>query len=750
MRVRAALLIIIIFSISSPNASSGADHWHPTTAPMMTQWSASVTPDFALPEYPRPQLVRTDWQCLNGLWDYAIRPKEDQSVDDYDGKILVPFPVESALSGVMKRVGDRNRLWYRRTFDVPKAWLGKRTLLHFGAIDWQATIFVNGKRLFVHEGGYTHFTVDITDALKTDGPQELVVADWDPTETGDQPRGKQLSSPRSIWYSPVTGIWQTVWLEPVTDCSIDSINIVPNIDTSSVQIKPTIRGTLEGVTVDASIDGEGISATSKAGEPLTLLIPHPQLWSPDSPHLYNVTLKVSANGATVDEVTTYFGMRKIALARDAAGAERLFLNNKPLFQFGPLDQGWWPDGLYTAPSDAALRSDLELDKSLGFNMTRKHVKVEPDRWYYWCDKLGLLVWQDMPSGFRDPKTTSPFARSLDSAKEFETELKEMIDELQAHPCIALWVVFNESWGQYDTRRITQWTKTYDPTRLVDNASGWNDANVGDVHDLHKYPDPDSYNPERDRAVVLGEFGGLNLLTPGHLWREKDSFGYRKLDSKQQLTDSIVAMVRRLHDLSGSTDLSAAVYTQLSDVEIEINGLITYDRSVVKVDVDRIAGEVKRLLSEPPPIVRPLLTVARDRSTIWQFTTTAPPATWNQTSFDPVGWRFGACGFGVLPSKEIPIRTLWNTDDIWLRTEFTIADHRTLQNPYLRLTHIGDAEIYLNGKLIRKVSGRGTRYEDTPITDHDLFDQINVIAIHCHQFKDGQQIDAGVFDLVPAE
>ncbi len=579
------------------------DAWHPAKAPLMTRWAADVSPQNALPEYPRPQLVRPQWQNLNGLWGYAIRPKDEGKPEKFDGKILVPFPVESALSGVMGKVGEANRLWYRRTFQWPAKWQGQRALLHFGAVDWDATVYVNGKEAGQHRGGYGELTLDITDKLNATGEQELVVSVWDPTDAGTQPRGKQVRKPNSIWYTSVTGIWQTVWIEPVPEVSIDALHFVPDIDSGTLTITATLRGNAADATLQAKAldNGQQIAqASGPAGQSLKLSIPNAKLWSPTSPQLYDLNVSLQRQGKAIDEVSSYFGMRKSSLAPDEHGVLRLALNNKPLFQFGPLDQGWWPDGLYTAPTDEALRYDIEATKKLGFNMARKHVKVEPDRWYYWCDKLGLLVWQDMPSAFetgaKNGNQDSP--ASQEAAEQFDRELKEMIDQRRNHPSIVMWVPFNEGWGQHDTPRIVDWIKAYDPTRLVDDASGWTDREVGDVHDTHKYPGPGAPKIEAKRAGVLGEFGGLGLPMPDHTWQTKANWSYKELKNRDDLTNAYLDLIDKLKPLIASSGLSAAVYTQTTDVEIELNGLMTYDRAITKMDADRVSAANGQICTMP--------------------------------------------------------------------------------------------------------------------------------------------------------
>jgi hypothetical protein len=644
-------------------SSLAQGQWKPAAGPLMTRWAKEVSPQNALPEYPRPQMVRKDWLNLNGLWDYAIRPKDaeapswrgrpalasrDEGVppsnrgqdardtqgqdalatNGPDGQILVPFPIESALSGVMKPVGPDNRLWYRRTFETPKGhgWdqEGRRVLLHFGAVDWDATVLVNGKEVGNHKGGYDPFTFDITDALKADGPQEIVVSVWDPTDAGTQPRGKQIRNPHGIWYTPVTGIWQTVWLEPVNSVYIKSLEMTPDIDRGFLRLKVQTEGDVtdpESYLIVAglgdrrafALDGRAPrfsrSVSGKIGEELEISVPEPNLWSPDAPHLYGLTVGLVRQTKSeqqmimyeFDRIQSYFAMRKIALQKDEAGINRLFLNNKPLFQYGPLDQGWWPDGLYTAPTDEALRYDIEITKRLGMNMARKHVKVEPDRWYYWCDKLGLLVWQDMPSGDRYIGGNDPdLKRSEESAKQFELELTRMIDAFRNHPSIVMWVPFNEGWGQYDTPRIVDLVRKLDPTRLVNNASGWTDRRVGDVMDIHDYPGPRAPRLEANRAGVLGEFGGLGLPLPGHTWQAERNWGYRSYTTQDELTDAYIALIKKLHPLTGRPGLAAAVYTQTTDVEIEVNGLMTYDREIIKMDAARITAANKTLYTPPEP------------------------------------------------------------------------------------------------------------------------------------------------------
>jgi beta-galactosidase/beta-glucuronidase len=570
---------------------AGAAEWSPVYGKIMTRWASEVRPDAVHQEYPRPQMERAEWLNLNGLWEYAIRPAAEPEPESYDGHILVPFPVESALSGVQKPVGKDNRLWYRRVFRTPKTWKKKRILLNFEAADWETRVWINGEEAGSHRGGYDPFVFDITDHLKGRGDQTIVVSVWDPVNEGTQPRGKQVTRPRGIWYTSVTGIWATVWLEPVPETYITGLEISPDLDAGTVWVKVRTSGETRGLPVELAVsDDAGVMRTTKgsAGGDIDLPLTEPRLWSPDSPFLYGleVTLK-SPRGKSDDTVASYFGARKISLGTDEGGVVRLFLNDAPLFHFGPLDQGWWPDGLYAAPSDAALRYDIEILKDLGFNMMRKHVKVEPRRFYYWCDKLGLLVWQDMPSGDASIRRSDPdIQRSEESALQYEREFGSIIKTLFNHPSIVMWVCFNEGWGQFDTERITDWVRGFDPTRLVDSASGWTDRGTGDVADIHAYPGPSAPPNEAGRAAVLGEFGGLGLPVRGHTWQDEANWGYRSYTTSEELTAAYVGLIENLVPMV-ERGLSAAVYTQTTDVEIEVNGLMTYDRAVVKMDRERV-------------------------------------------------------------------------------------------------------------------------------------------------------------------
>lgn len=576
---------------------SGIAQWKPAGDKIKTQWATEIEPQHVLPEYPRPMMEREQWKNLNGLWDYAIRAVGEPEPLQYDGKILVPFAVESSLSGVMKSVGSDKVLWYRTVFDLPEAWGQDRVLLHFGAVDWQTEVWLNGVKIGGHIGGYTPFTFDLSPFL-LEGSQNLVVKVWDPTDEGPQPRGKQVNKPEGIWYTAVTGIWQTVWLEPVPRKYLTNVRIVPDLDNGKVNVSVTAEGTSYGDVYSVTVKvGAAIVSTGRAvvGTPVDLPVPEARTWSPESPFLYDLGVGLESQGTEVDRVKSYFGMRKIALQRNDKGIVRIQLNNKDYFHFGPLDQGWWPDGLYTAPTDEALRYDIVKTKELGFNMIRKHVKVEPARWYAHCDRSGILVWQDMPSGDKGPRWErhgyfkgTEFRRSPESERIYKTEWKDVMDHLYSHPSIVVWVPFNESWGQFKTEEISDWTKAYDPGRLVNPASGGNFYRTGDILDLHNYPEPKLYLYDAERATVLGEYGGIGLPLQGHLWRPDDNWGYVKFKDSRETTRQYVAYAKDLEKLA-IAGFSAAVYTQTTDVEGEVNGFMTYDRKVDKMNV----AEVKK-------------------------------------------------------------------------------------------------------------------------------------------------------------
>jgi len=583
-------------------SDAGENDWAPVGDRIMTVWGEELNPSDVLSEYPRPQMVREEWMNLNGLWEYAITPA-DAEPGKMDGNILVPFAVESALSGVGRAVGENEALWYVREFVLPEAWTGQRVMLNFGAVDWKAEVFVDGQLVGIHTGGYAPFSFDITDYLDSDKEHDLTVKVTDKTDKWFQPRGKQVSEPGGIWYTAVTGIWQTVWMEPVPQSRINSYFASADIDGATLDVEVD-ASLAEGEVCEVILLADGAPLAKAQGREVTLPVPGMRLWSPDDPYLYGLSIKVLRGNQVVDEVKGYAAMRKISYAADKDGHKRMLLNNEPLFQYGPLDQGWWPDGLYTAPSDEALVFDIEKTKEMGFNMIRKHVKVEPARWYWHCDRLGMLVWQDMPS-IADNSTNVWDNRTYgngsdtpvpdDGKANYYKEWGEIISAFKVFPCIVTWVPFNEAWGQFDTENVVQFTREQDPTRLINYASGGNFVRCsGDILDLHNYPHPEMYLYDKDYVNVLGEYGGIGWPVEGHLWQPDRNWGYVQFRSADEVLDTYEEYALKLIELVDD-GFAAAIYTQTTDVEIEVNGLMTYDRKVVKLDMDRLSAINRKVI-----------------------------------------------------------------------------------------------------------------------------------------------------------
>jgi len=730
-----------------------AASWAPVQGHIMTPWAKDVTPDKVWPEYPRPQMVREAWKNLNGLWDYAIRPAGEPQPSVWDGQILVPFCLESALSGVKKDLRPGERLWYRNAVDVPKTWRGKRLLLHFDAVDFDATVWVNGNKVGSHQGGYDPITFDVTDAVKPAGRQEIVVAVLDSTNAGMQAVGKQRlpDRRRGINYTSSSGIWQTVWMEPVPAISIERLKMTPDVDRQQLVVEAVLSGQGEGTAVELqAFDGaKQVAAVSgKAGFPIALKIVNPKLWSPDSPFLYDLKVNVQQNGKVLDRVTSYFGMRKVSLGKDAQGITRILLNNKAIFQYGPLDQGYWPDGIYIPATDEGLRFDLEYLKKIGCNMVRKHVVVAQDRWYYYCDRLGLVIWQDkVPPNKDGGNVFTPAANA-----QWELEHKRMIDFLYNHPSIIMWTVFNEGWGQHDTERLTNWTMDYDPSRLINDASGWTDLRVGHIRDLHDY----SFHPsiplpsiDKARAIVLGEVGGHELLFKGHLWNPEltvtlqmeplqDPNRERYLEAGQMVEryEQFIKGLRLLIDKHG---LCAAVYTQIADVEQEDNGWLTYDRAISKINVAQLKAWHETLY-RPMPEAKVLLPPSVDRPQTWSYATAKPSEGWADITFDDSRWITSSGPFGNGPYGNTnfdwpAVGTYWNTDEIYMRKTFRLD--AIPERIALRVYGVGSFDVYLNGKLVKSASNRDREMEiyacDIPLFQRsaDILRQgQNVIAVRC--------------------
>ncbi|HUT79830.1 MAG TPA: glycoside hydrolase family 2 TIM barrel-domain containing protein [Candidatus Bathyarchaeia archaeon] len=599
---------------------SEKSNWVKKDTTLTTPWFEGVSVDNPFPDYPRPQFVRDAWINLNGLWNYAITSNKIQETKNYDGKILVPYPLESALSGVKKQLRAKQFLWYHRVFTIPKHWEKNRILLHFGAVDWECKVCVNDVEVAIHKGGYTPFSIDITDIVITDGENHLRLRVYDPSEKGKQPSGKQWIKPGIVFYTTISGIWQTVWLESVPKNYISDIRMIPDIDRELLRLEintefdkhlkinnrndTSFELKIRIPTKDIVLQ----EITNRNKQYFEIPIPKAKLWTPETPHLYELEIELLENKEPVDKIKSYFAMRKFSLAKDSNGYLRFHLNNKPYFMTGLLDQGYWPDGLYTAPSDEALKWDIELTKEFGFNTIRKHIKTEPARWYHYCDKLGVLVWQDMVNGGGKKGIISQFLAHIVGIKlqdtrcywksgqgkksrraNFERELKEMIDTLFNVPSICLWVPFNEAWGQYDSLRISQWVMNYDPTRLVDHASGWFDHKGGNFISIHDYAD--KFNmPTKSitRGVLLSETGGYTRMIPNHSWNPKKKYGYKNFHTQEEVEQAYRNLVENILLPAKKMGLSGVIYTQTSDVEIEYNGLITYDRKVKKMNPEKIA------------------------------------------------------------------------------------------------------------------------------------------------------------------
>ena len=596
------LTAIVFFALA---VSCNDVEWHPAGDRIMTEWGENLDPSNVHQEYPRPQMVREDWINLNGMWNYAVTSADLQDSECADGKILVPFSIESALSGVGRRVTGEDALWYEREIVVPVRWKGKRVMLNFGAVDWHAQVYVDGEFAGEHKGGYAPFTFDITDLLKKGRKHSLKVKVLDATDKSWQPRGKQILEPYGVWYTAVTGIWQTVWMEAVPASHVKSYLATSDIDNGklAVNVETLMQ---EGEVCKVVLSDEGDVVAVAEGCDVVLEVPQMKLWTPDAPHLYDLEISILRDGKVVDAVKGYTAMRKISYGKDHTGHHRIFLNNEPVFQFGTLDQGWWPDGLYTAPCDEALAFDIIKTKEMGFNMIRKHVKVEPARWYWHCDRLGMMVWQDMPNTYENtgkPWNYHEFDKVDDSIFPEEgkinyyNEWSEIIKANRVFPCICVWVPFNEAWGQFDTEAVAAFTRALDDTRLIDYASGGNFYTdcCGEIHDIHNYPEPIMYLYDPARINVLGEYGGLGMPVKGHLWQDSDNWGYAQYKTADEVLKTYETYAVKLSYLI-DYGFSAAIYTQITDVEGEVNGLMTYDRKVVKLDVDRLREINKKVIA----------------------------------------------------------------------------------------------------------------------------------------------------------
>ena len=614
-----------ILAVLSLSVSALAQQWKAAETGIATKWASEVNPDCPLAEYPRPQMVRSQWMNLNGLWDYAIGKASSVEFSP-EGKILVPFAIESSLSGVGRRITKDDCIWYERIFDIPKKWKNDRIRLHFGAVDWESEVYINDKQVCRHRGGYDPFSIDITDFLAKSGPQKIKVKVLDASDNGFQPRGKQCSLSSGIWYTPVSGIWQTVWIEPVSETHIADYYTVSDIDSSRVSVYVTTAKARQGDIVKVKLLEGGIGYNpehpskkviaqgSVQNGSVCLDIPQKNTWSPENPYLYGLEISVIRNKQTIDKVNGYTALRTVSKIKNpTTGYEKFGLNGKPQFFFGLLDQGYWPDGLYTAPTDEALKWDIEMTKKMGYNLIRKHMKVEPARWYYHCDVIGMTVWQDMPcigdgsypqQNTRDKEVREALENSwaphgLEGGTEcripslwkenYYKEWASIIRSLRVFPCITSWIPFNESWGQFDTRTACRYTQSLDHTRLVNEASGGNFALCGDIIDVHNYPQPGLYFKVRGFINVLGEYGGIGYPVEGHTWEIKRKWGYGDvMTCSEELMAKYKEYAEILKYIIRESGCASAIYTQTTDVEGEVNGIITYDRKVVKVNIDDFA------------------------------------------------------------------------------------------------------------------------------------------------------------------
>lgn len=702
-------------------------------AGLTTRWTkAAESAAVPWPEYPRPQLKREGWTNLNGMWEFAIGGAERP--EKFDRKIRVPYPVESHLSGINEMVPEGATVWYRR--ELPATTTTGWTFLHFEAVDWHAKVYLDGKLLGEHKGGSDPFAFEVTAQVRDGQPHELVVAVTDPTDAGPQPRGKQVRKPGGIFYRPTTGIWQTVWMETVPERFVHSLHTETKIDG---QVLVHVGASTPGPVAVSVFEGSNRVAqvTGDSAKPIELRVPNPKLWSPSSPFRYRLEVACGS-----DKVEHKFGIREFGLSKEPQ--PRFTLNGKPIFLFGPLDQGYWPDGLLTPPTEEAMRYDLVVTQKLGFNTVRKHVKIESARWYDACDEMGLIVLQDMPSGDKSIGPSDPdLKRTPESAAIYEQELRAMIASRRMFTSIGMWVVFNEGWGQFDTARITDLTRQLDSTRWVNSASGWTDRGTGDTWDIHVYPGPASPKPDPKRALLLGEYGGLGLKVDGHLWQADGGWGYRSYPSREALHDALRDSFFALNMLRGD-GLSGAIYTQTTDVETEINGLITYDREVVKVDEKEFRTWADALF-QPVPRVNTLVETSERTGHRWRYTKSDPGEGWMAATFDDSKWAEGEAGFGSIGTPGAVVRTPWTENgSIWIRRRVELAAAPSGEVA-LRIHHDEDAEVYLNGERAAKLSGWSDGYRLVRITTKLAKGPVT-IAVKCTQTRGGQNIDVGIVQL----
>ncbi|MBO4486765.1 MAG: hypothetical protein J5729_00155 [Bacteroidaceae bacterium] len=746
--------------------------WQMKSVPIKTRWADEVTPDNVLKEYPRPQMVRvsqmgestTDltagvgawrnafmeqgsaeagWINLNGVWNFCTTTSLWSSLPTTGWQeILVPFCTESAMSGIKQKI---EHMAYRRTITIPASWEGKRVKLNFGAVDWKCSVWLDGDSVGAHQGGYDPFSIDITAKAKPGTPQQLMVRVYDPTDKDSNPRGKQVSRPGGIFYTSCSGIWQTVWMEAVGKTYVSGLKIVPDLDNSQVLITANATGDdAANATVSLSVmhgPVEVATAEGKAGVPMALKIDNPDLWSPDHPFLYDLRVNLRDGMGNSDEVVSYFGMRKVGMAKEG-NRWRIQLNNKTIFQMGCLDQGYWPESNLTPPSEEALKNDIITMKRVGLNMVRKHIKVEPARWYYWCDKLGLMIWQDMPG----MNYGGSYKDIPNNAGYFSKELLAMLDYLKNTPSITTWVIFNEAGGQHDTENYVNLIKNFDDTRLVDEASGWNLTGHGDIKDIHSYPAP-SFSASDTQICAVGEYGGVQMAVEGHMWGAAGSvYGYVSTPAAYDSTYAAYSEMLFQHKIKSG--LSAAVYTQITDVESELNGFMTYDR-LMKSDTMNLYRANRHVIDDYADDLKYVMPSADVQPLIWKYTTSDPGEGWESADFDDSGWKSGKAGFGIPGFENMVVNTRWGTSDIWLRYELPLnITEEQRKKLRLKLYHDEDCQIYFNGVSAIRLSGYTTSYENQQASASSRaalnLQGTNTVAVHVKQTSGGQFFDLGIY------
>ena len=706
-----------------------------------TKWTETVDTDNPHQEYPRPHMVRENWQCLNGKWKYAITALITEIPASFDGDIIVPFCLESKLSGVQKSLTPDNYLWYKRMAKISKPVNNRKILLHFTAVDWHTTLFINGNQVGEHTGGFTPFNYDITDYLCEEPEQEIVLRVYDPSNFGIQPKGKQRINPRGVMYTPVSGIWQTVWLETVNETYITSIYNEP-MGLEGIQLTVNTNKPDKATIVLKDQDRIIVNTEAKTNEKISIMIPDARHWSPDDPFLYDIQIKLKSG----DQITSYCAVRTIEVKKAADGYNRLFLNSRELFQYGPLDQGWWPDGLYTAPTEEALKYDIEYMKENGFNMVRKHEKIEPARWYYHCDKQGLLVWQDIPSTFNQETEAGRL--------NYERETLEMIEAFRFFPSIIMWVIFNEGWGQNGfgldrSRLLVDKVGKIDPCRLLNSGSGWFNVGGDHVKDMHCYPGPFMQTTDATRANVIGEFGGNRIPIKNHVWvNMEQEYDINSLDFLQSHYQELLWKL----EIMKAQGISAGVYTQLTDCEIEMNGYLTYDRKINKMGQEFLYRIHQHLYKKTPE-----LKMLAGQDIDWKYTKIKPGSDWIHQEFDDSSWETALAPFGSELRNNVP-RTEWSEQELWLRKTFTYRDENNPAQDVLLISWQifgADPQIFVNGKHLAEFDGLAKCSFHYVSLKHKniLINGKNNIAIYCRRIRgndkwngDAALIDARIFTI----